>query len=174
MTTILTKIFARNNSFEFWSKCTWKIWLPLKLQTFNYSLPSWKSFLCYLWGIFSDLRPFPYILLPYCDFHNHFTLQGRYKVQRRVFGNETTKFEWQDVLEVLRRMKTELQTFEGPKMERARMLHNYTILLMYTTVAPVSLMNKICLFISCRHFSIIISSYPSPSSRRRSVSDSPK
>ena len=73
----------------------------------------------------------------------YFLLQGRYKVQRRVFSDETSKFEWQDVLEVLRRMKVELQTFEGSKMERARMLHNYTILLMYATVAPVSLKHKI-------------------------------
>ena len=73
----------------------------------------------------------------------YFLLQKRYKVQRRMFSDDTSKFDWQDVLEVLRRMKTELQTFEGSPMECARMLHNYTIPLMYATVAPVSLMHKI-------------------------------
>ena len=31
-------------------------------------------------------------------------LQGRYEVQRRVFSDETSKLEWQEVLEILRRM----------------------------------------------------------------------
>ena len=89
----------------------------------------------------------------------YFRLQGRYKVQRRVFSNETSKFEWQDVLEVLHRMKTELQTFDGSKMERARLLHNYTMLLMYATVAPVSLMHKIFPFFVHHHFKIIFHLY---------------
>ena len=49
----------------------------------------------------------------------YFLLQGRYEVQRRVFSDETSKLEWQEVLGILRRMKTELQTFDGSKMERA-------------------------------------------------------
>ena len=49
----------------------------------------------------------------------YFLLQGRYKVQRRVFSNDTSKLEWQDVLEILHRMKTELPTFDGSKMEGA-------------------------------------------------------
>ena len=80
-------------------------------------------------------------------------------MQRRVFSNETSKFEWQDVLEVLRRMKTELQTFDGPKMERAQLLHNHTILLIYATVALVSLMHKIFPFFVHHHFKIIFRLY---------------
>ena len=68
--------------------------------------------------------------------------QGRYKVQPRVFREETSKFKLQHLPEILCRMKTELQTFDRCTMGGAQMLHNYIILLMYATVALVSLMHR--------------------------------